>query len=60
MDRLENTSASGEQIIFLENMADLAVFFLLETVEKNDWQKYGQRMTYCPDTPSTVYINLIV
>lgn len=27
MDRLENTSASGEQIIFLENMADVAVFF---------------------------------
>lgn len=27
MDRLENTSASGEQITLLENMADVAVFF---------------------------------
>lgn len=35
MDRLENTSASGEQIIFLENMADLAVFFLLDNLSRH-------------------------
>ncbi len=32
MDRLENTSASGEQLTFLENTADLAVFFLLDNL----------------------------
>lgn len=32
MDRLGNTSASGEQITLLEDMADLAVFFLLDNL----------------------------
>jgi hypothetical protein len=35
MDRLENTSVSGEQIIFLENMADVAVFFFLEYLSRH-------------------------
>lgn len=30
-----NSSASGEQIILLENMADLAVFFLLDNLRRH-------------------------